>query len=84
MIPVVTNLGLKLSRMIGGALVVEVVFRWPGIGELAYDAIMQRDYPVVMGVVLLVAIIFIIINLLVDLSYTFFDPRIRYDTKTEE
>jgi ABC-type dipeptide/oligopeptide/nickel transport system permease component len=84
MIPVVTNLGLQLSRMLGGALVVEVVFRWPGIGELAYDAIMQRDYPVVMGVVLLVAIIFIIINLLVDLSYTFFDPRIRYDTKTEE
>jgi peptide/nickel transport system permease protein len=82
MIPVVTNLGLQLSRMLGGALVIEVVFRWPGIGGLAYDAIMERDYPVVMGVVILVAVIFIALNLLVDISYTFFDPRIRYDTKT--
>jgi len=84
MIPVVTNLGLQLSRMLGGALVVEVVFRWPGMGELAYDAIMERDYPIVMGLVLLVAIIFIVINLLVDLSYTLFDPRIRYDKQTSE
>ncbi|MBW1946116.1 MAG: ABC transporter permease, partial [Deltaproteobacteria bacterium] len=67
MIPVVTNLG---------------VFRWPGIGGLAYDGIMQRDYPVVMGVVLLVAVIFIVLNLIVDISYAFFDPRISYDTKT--
>lgn len=82
MIPVVTNLGLQLSRMLGGALVIEVVFRWPGIGELAYDAIMEKDFAVVMGVVLMVAVIFIVVNLLVDLSYSFFDPRIRYDTKT--
>ncbi len=82
MVPVVTNLGLQLSRVLGGTLVTEVVFRWPGMGGLAYDAIMERDYPVVMGVVLLVAVIFIVINLLVDLSYTFFDPRIRYDTRT--
>ena len=81
MIPVVTNLGLQLSRLLGGALVIEVVFRWPGMGALAYDAIMERDYPVVMGVVLIVAVIFIMVNLLVDLSYTFFDPRIRYDTR---
>ena len=84
MIPVVTNLGLQLSRMLGGALIIEVVFRWPGMGELAYDAIMERDYAVVMGVVLLIAVIFIMINLLVDLSYTLFDPRIRYDTRTLE
>ena len=82
MIPVVTNLGLQLSRVLGGALVIEVVFRWQGMGSLAYDAIMERDYPVVMGVVILVAFIFLIINLLVDFSYSFFDPRIRYDTKT--
>jgi ABC-type dipeptide/oligopeptide/nickel transport system permease component len=81
MIPVVTNLGLQLSRLMGGALVIEVVFRWPGIGSLAYDGIMQRDYPVVMGVVLLVAVIFIVINLIVDVSYAFFDPRIRFDAK---
>jgi len=81
MIPVVTNLGLQLSRVLGGALVIEVVFRWQGMGSLAYDAIMERDYSVVMGVVILVAFIFIMINLLVDISYTFFDPRIRYDTK---
>jgi peptide/nickel transport system permease protein len=83
MIPVVTNLGLQLSRMLGGALVVEVVFRWPGMGQLAYDAILEKDFPVVMGVVLLVAVIFVIVNLIVDLSYTFFDPRIRYDIRTE-
>jgi peptide/nickel transport system permease protein len=81
MIPVVTNLGLQLSRLLGGALVIEVVFRWPGMGALAYDAIMERDYPVVMGVVLIVAVIFIVVNLVVDLSYTFFDPRIRYGTR---
>jgi peptide/nickel transport system permease protein len=52
------------------------------MGGLAFDAIMERDYPIVMGVVLLVAVLFIFINLLVDLSYTFFDPRISYDTKT--
>ena len=79
MIPVVTNLGLQLSRLLGGTVVIEVVFRWPGIGGLAYDAIMDRDYPIVMGVVLLVAVLFIVINLIVDLSYAFFDPRIRYD-----
>jgi peptide/nickel transport system permease protein len=55
-----------------------VVFRWPGIGSMAYDGVMEKDYPVVMGVVLMVAVIFIIINILVDLSYTLFDPRIRY------
>ncbi len=81
MIPVVTNMGLQLSRMLGGALVIEVVFRWPGMGAMAYDAVMEKDYPVVMGVVLIVAVIFIVVNLLVDLSYTFFDPRIRYDTR---
>jgi peptide/nickel transport system permease protein len=81
MIPVVTNMGLQLSRMLGGALVIEVVFRWPGMGAMAYDGVMEKDYPVVMGVVLIVAIIFIVVNLLVDLSYTFFDPRISYDTR---
>lgn len=79
MIPVVTNLGLQLSRLLGGTVVIEVVFRWPGMGGLAFDAIMDRDYPIVMGVVILVAVLFIFINLIVDLSYTFFDPRIRYD-----
>ena len=81
MIPVVTNLGLQLSRIMGGALVIEVVFRWPGIGTLAYDSLMEKDYPIAMGVITLVAFIFIVINLLVDLSYTFFDPRIRYSGK---
>jgi peptide/nickel transport system permease protein len=81
MIPVVTNLGLQLSRIMGGALVIEVVFRWPGIGTLAYDSLMEKDYPIAMGVITLVAFMFIVINLLVDLSYTFFDPRIRYSGK---
>jgi peptide/nickel transport system permease protein len=82
MIPVVTAMGLQLSRMLGGALVIEVVFRWPGIGGLAFDGLADRDYPIVMGVVMLVAIIFIVINLLVDLSYRLFDPRIQYGNRS--
>ncbi|MFC1534196.1 ABC transporter permease [Thermodesulfobacteriota bacterium] len=83
MIPVVTNIGLQISRVMGGALVIEVVFRWPGIGSLAYDSIMEKDYPIVMGVVLLVASLFITINLLVELSYTFFDPKIKYGATSQ-
>jgi peptide/nickel transport system permease protein len=75
-IPVVTVTGLQLATLLGGIVVVEVVFSWPGIGRLALDAVQTRDYPVLQGTVLLIAFGFLIINLLVDLLYAKLDPRI--------
>jgi len=77
-IPVVTVIGLQIGSLLGGAVIVEVIFSWPGLGTLAITAINSRDYPMVQGVVLLAAITFVVINLIVDLIYGFLDPRIRY------
>jgi peptide/nickel transport system permease protein len=77
LLPVLTLLGLLLSYLLGGAVIVEKVFAWPGIGSLVVDAIIGRDYPVVQGVVLLVACLVLAISLIVDLSYAVIDPRIR-------
>jgi peptide/nickel transport system permease protein len=79
LIPVVTVVGLQYGFLLGGAVVTETIFAWPGIGRLAMMAILQRDYPVVQGCVLLVAVIFVLINLAVDLLYAWLDPRIRYE-----
>jgi peptide/nickel transport system permease protein len=76
-IPVVTITGLQLATLLGGIVVVEVVFSWPGIGRLALDAVYGRDYPVLQGTVLVIAAGFLLINLLVDLLYGRLDPRIR-------
>jgi peptide/nickel transport system permease protein len=76
-IPVVTITGLQLATLLGGIVVVEVVFSWPGIGRLALDAVNGRDYPVLQGSVLVIAAGFLVINLLVDLLYGKLDPRIR-------
>jgi peptide/nickel transport system permease protein len=78
MIPVVTVLGLQLGTLIGGAVVTEYVFALPGVGRLVVDAVFARDYPLVQGVVLLIAVGFILSNLVVDLLYGVLDPRIRY------
>jgi len=78
LIPVVTVIGLQTGTLLGGAVLTEIVFAWPGIGRLLVEAILSRDYPVVQGLVLLVAIIFIFINLFVDILYSYLDPRIRY------
>ncbi len=78
LIPVVTVIGLQTGTLLGGAVLTEIVFAWPGIGRLLVEAILSRDYPVVQGVVLLVASLFILINLIVDLLYSYLDPRIRY------
>ena len=75
-IPVVTVTGLQLGTLLGGVVVVEVVFAWPGLGRLALDAVERRDYPLLQGAVLLIAAGFLIINLLVDLLYAKLDPRI--------
>lgn len=76
-LPLATMLGLELAQLLTGAVIVETVFAWPGIGRLAIDSVAARDYPVVQAVVLLMASLFIVINLLVDLSYLVLDPRTR-------
>jgi peptide/nickel transport system permease protein len=78
LIPVVTVLGLQFGALIGGAILTETTFAWPGIGRLLVDAIARRDYPIIQGVVLLFAVTFVLVNLLVDLLYGYIDPRIRF------
>jgi len=78
LIPIVTIVGLQFGFLLGGAVIAEVVFSWPGVGRLAVDSILARDYPVVQGCVLLVAAIFVVLNLSVDLLYGWLNPRIRY------
>lgn len=77
LVPVVTIGGIQMATMLGGLIVVEVVFAWPGLGRLVYDAVLSRDYAVIQGAVLLIAGMFLLINLLVDLLYAVVDPRIR-------
>jgi peptide/nickel transport system permease protein len=79
LVPVVTVIGLLLPRLVGGAVVVETVFAWPGIARLAVNAAFQRDYPVVMGVTLMIAVVVVLSNLIVDVLYGYIDPRIRLD-----
>lgn len=78
-LPVVTIIGLQTGTLMAGAVLTETIFSWPGIGKWVYDAILGRDYPIVQGGTLLIAIIFVFFNLLVDLSYAYLDPRIHYD-----
>ncbi len=84
LIPVVTVMGLQFGTLLGGAVLTETVFSWPGIGRLMVDSILARDYPVVQGAVLLLAIFFVMINLLVDVIYAFLDPRISYGSQEVE
>jgi peptide/nickel transport system permease protein len=76
-LPVVTVVGLELGSLLGGAILTEQVFSWPGIGRLTIEAITNRDFPLVEATVLFFAVVFVIVNLLVDLSYTLLDPRVR-------
>jgi peptide/nickel transport system permease protein len=77
-VPIVTVIGLGVALLIGGAVVTESVFAIPGLGRLTVDAILRRDYPVIQGIVLLFSFLYVLINLLVDVTYTLVDPRIRY------
>ncbi|MEO1210523.1 MAG: ABC transporter permease [Cyanobacteria bacterium J06638_20] len=78
MLPVITIVGLEFGTLLGGAILTETIFAWPGIGKWIYEGILSRDYPVVQGGVMFVAAAFVLINLLVDLSYALLDPRIQY------
>ena len=79
-LPTTTVLGGIVARLLEGAVIVEVVFAWPGIGRLAYDAIVRLDYPVIQGTVLFAGLVVVVLNLAVDASYTFLDPRVRLGT----
>jgi peptide/nickel transport system permease protein len=78
-LPVITIIGLQTGTLLAGAILTETIFSWPGIGKWVYDGILARDYPIVQGGTLLIAIIFVGANLLVDISYGFLDPRIHYE-----
>ncbi|MCK0112562.1 ABC transporter permease [Ornithinimicrobium sp. F0845] len=77
LVPVITVTGTQIAAILGGVIVVEVVFAWPGLGLLVYDAVRARDYPLLQGAVLLIAVIFLVVNLIVDLLYAKVDPRIQ-------
>ena len=83
-IPTITILGMGIGRLLGGAVLIEIVFARPGLGRLIYGAISDRNYPVVQGAVLVVVLIFVLVNLLVDLTYSVIDPRIRHASEREE
>jgi peptide/nickel transport system permease protein len=78
-IPVITYLGLQIRHLFSGAIMIEIVFSWPGIGRLWYGALLARDYPVVMGVFVIITILVMVSMLISDLLYAFFDPRVKYE-----
>ncbi len=78
-IPVITMVGMEIGRLLGGVAIMETVFAWPGVGRLVIQAIYSRDFPVVQAAVFTLAMIFLVINFIVDILYTYLDPRVRYD-----
>ena len=76
-IPILTIVGLSIGTLMGGSVVIETIFRWPGLGKLAMDAITNRDYPVIQGFVLFTSTVYVVINLLIDICYSWVDPRLR-------
>jgi peptide/nickel transport system permease protein len=79
LIPVVTIVGMELGTLLGGAVITETIFAWPGVGRLAVQAIYNRDYPVVQAAVFILAMIFVLVNLVVDILYTYLDPRVKLE-----
>ena len=77
-VPIVTTIGIGIALLIGGAVVTESVFAIPGLGRLTVDAILRRDYPLIQGIVLMFSFVYVLVNLLIDVTYTLLDPRIRY------
>jgi len=84
LIPVVTYIGMDFGGMMAGAILTETVFNWPGVGYETYRAITQRDWPIVMGSVTVIVVVVMVINLIVDVSYAFLDPRIRFGAPKSE
>ena len=78
MLPTVTVIGLQVGLLMGGAIITETIFSWPGVGQIAYESVYRRDYAMIQGVVLYGALLFVLVNLLVDILYAILDPRVRY------
>ena len=78
-IAIITLIGMQIGSLLGGAVIVEQIFSLPGLGQLTLTAINQRDYPVVQGCVLVIAFIYVVVNLITDILYAYIDPRISYD-----
>jgi peptide/nickel transport system permease protein len=79
LVPIITVVGLQFGVLLGGAVMTETIFSWPGLGKYLVDAIYARDFPVVQGGILFFATVFVLVNLIVDLSYALVDPRIQYE-----
>jgi peptide/nickel transport system permease protein len=79
LIPTITFIGIQFGTLLGGTVIIEQVFSWPGIGRLLIDAISQRDFPVIQGAVIILSFLMVLVNLLVDISYSFIDPRIKVE-----
>ncbi|MCG6122550.1 MAG: ABC transporter permease [Microvirga sp.] len=78
MLPVITVIGLNIPSLIAGAVLTETVFAWPGLGRLTYESIVSRDYPVLLGILIMIGVAVVIANILTDIAYAYFDPRVRY------
>jgi peptide/nickel transport system permease protein/oligopeptide transport system permease protein len=79
LIPIITVVGLQFGLLLGGAVLTETVFAWPGLGRLIVDSILARDYPMIQGAILTFGLLYVLVNLVVDLLYAYVDPRIRYE-----
>jgi len=79
LLPVITIVGMNVGTMLSGSVLVEVVFAWPGMGRLLYDGVLARDYPLIIGIILVVSVAVVLVNLITDVVYAIVDPRIRYD-----
>lgn len=77
MIPIITTIGIQFGYLMGGAVLTETVFVYPGVGRLIVDSILRRDYPTIQACLLLLTVMFVVINTLTDIAYRFFDPRIK-------
>ena len=77
MLPIITLIGLQLGTLLGGAVITEIVFAWPGVGQLTIEAIQKRDYPVLQACILLISLSYVVVNTLTDLVYGALDPRVR-------
>lgn len=78
MLPTVTVIGLQFGLLMGGAILTETIFGWPGVGRIAIESVDRRDYAMIQGIVLYGALLFVLVNLLVDVLYAILDPRVRY------
>ena len=77
-VPIVTVIGIGIALLIGGVVVTETVFNIPGLGRLTVDAVLGRDYPTIQALILVFSFVYVVVNMLIDLTYTFIDPRIKY------